>query len=111
MHFYSFICSNTKNLGLAKRHGSILVIGDDNPSHPEDFERKLQAYDKDLIIAWHRPDHWKKRRRPGCWKIEQCIRHNGGFRMTSGVPKHTHICSRVYVMMVQDEQGSPHPAG
>jgi hypothetical protein len=54
-----------KNLGLAKRHGSILVIGDDNPSHPEDFERKLQAYDKDLIIAWHRPDHWKKRRRPG----------------------------------------------
>lgn len=100
-----------KNLGLAKRHGSILVIGDDNPSHPEDFERKLQAFDKDLIIVWHRPDHLKKRRRPGMWKIEQCTRHLSGLHHADGRPKHSHVCARVYVTMVQDEQGSPIPLG
>lgn len=99
-----------KHLGLATKHGSIMMIGDDVPSHPEDFERRLQAYDKDLVISWHRPDHWKKRRRPGVWKIEQCVRHFGQLH-ADGRPKHTHVCSRVYVMMVQDEQGSPMPLG
>ena len=86
----------------------IHVIGDMTPSFPEDFNRRLQAFDKDLLVVWHMPPLAGSR--PGRWKIEQCTEHNGSFRI-NGNPEHNHLCRRVYVMMVQDEEGTPMPLG
>jgi hypothetical protein len=88
---------------------AIILVGDQTPSHPDSFERQLQAYDRDLVVVWHKPPHWPKKK-PGVWKIEQCVRHIGGFH-EDGRPKHTHVCQRTYVLMVQDDDGTPIPLG
>jgi hypothetical protein len=83
---------------------SIVVLGDQTPTFPEDFQRRLQQFDKDLLITWHRPPHWPPHRR-GVWKIEQCVQHrpDGG--------SHNHICNRTYIMVCQDDDGTPMPLG
>ena len=86
---------------------SIVVVGDPSPSFPEDFNRRLQAFDKDLWITWHKSPASRK---PGCWKIEMCVEHNGRYRVNA-MPEHDHLCRRIYVMMVQDEEGTPMPLG
>lgn len=85
----------------------IEVLGDSTPSFPEDFNRKLQNFDPDLWITWHVSPFSKK---PGRWKIEMCGRHGGDYWPT-GKPKHSHLCDRTYVTMVQDEDGTPIPLG
>jgi hypothetical protein len=87
----------------------IIVLGDSTPDFPVEFNRKLQAFDKDLLIMWHRPPHWPPHKR-GAWKIEMCIRHNGQYR-GDGKPHHDHVCNRSYVMMCQDDDGTPRPLG
>lgn len=87
----------------------IVVLGEQTPSFPEDFQRKLQGFDNDLLLAFHRPPHWPRHRR-GVWKIEMCTRHNGRF-YPDGRPHHDHVCNRTYVMMCQDEDGTPMPLG
>ncbi|HLW79113.1 MAG TPA: hypothetical protein VKU44_05880 [Terriglobia bacterium] len=96
-------------LGGRGKGGSIQVLGDPTPSFPEDFNRRLQQFDKDLVVAWHHPPTWP-RTRAGVWKIEQCVEHHGGFR-SNGYPEHTHACRRIYVLMIQDEEGRPLPLG
>lgn len=86
----------------------IEVLGDSTPSFPEDFNRKLQNFDPDLWITWHYPPHVKNK--PGRWKIEMCTRHSGE-TWPSGTPKHSHLCDRTYVAMVQDDDGTPLPLG
>jgi len=88
----------------------ILTDADNAPSQPKDFERKLQAFDKDLLVLWHKPPHWKKSR-PGVWKIEQCIEHLSGKFRANGTPEHTHVCRRIYVTVIQDDDGTPMPLG
>lgn len=80
----------------------IEVIGEQIPSVPEDFQRRLNAFDPDLYVVWHKSPFTKK---PGRWKIERCVRHRA-----DGGP-HNHICQRVYILMVQDEEGTPMPLG
>lgn len=92
-----------------KKEKGIIVLGDSTPNFPEEFQRKLQDFDRDLLITWHRPPHWPRSRR-GVWKVERCGIHHGGFDM-SGRPKHTHVCERLYVLMAQDEEGTPMPLG
>src|SRR5450631_4599787 len=86
----------------------IEVLGDPTPSFPEDFNRKLQEFDRDLLVMWHLPPHLKTQ--PGRWKIEMCIKHSGE-NWLNGRPKHSHVCDRTYVMMVQDDDGTPLPLG
>lgn len=86
---------------------AVEVIGDSTPSFPEDFNRSLQNFDRDLWVTWHRSPYSKK---PGRWKIEMCITHAGEF-WPDGKPKHSHLCDRTYVTMVQDEEGTPMPLG
>lgn len=87
----------------------IVVLGESTPTFPQDFQNKLQDFDRDLLIAWHRPPHWPRSRR-GVWKVERCTRHYAGYDF-SGRPKHDHTCQRVYVLMAQDEDGTPMPLG
>lgn len=87
---------------------TIKVLGETVPSFPEDFNRRLQAFDRDLWITWHVSP--VARNRPGCWKIEMCTRHRSAF-WPDGKPQHSHLCERVYVMMVQDEEDTPLPLG
>lgn len=94
---------------FTKEFMAIILVGDQVPSAPTSFEERLQKYDKDLVLTWHKPPHWK-RSRPGVWKVEQCVRHFGGMR-SNGLPEHTHVCQRVYVMVIQDEDGTPIPLG
>jgi len=96
-------------LGGRGKGSSIQVMGDATPNFPEDFNCRLQQFDKDLLVSWHHPPTWP-RTRPGVWKIEQCVEHHGGFRL-NGYPEHTHTCRRIYVLMVQDEDGRPVPLG
>jgi len=71
----------------------IAVIGESTPTFPKEFQRRLQALDKDLLITWHRPPFWPPHRR-GVWKIEHCIEHHGkGFDL-QGTPIHDHTCRR-----------------
>jgi hypothetical protein len=84
--------------------GSFAVVGDATPSFPEDFARRLKAFDPDLIITWHHPPTWPKHRR-GVWKIERCDAH----RSDGG--QHSHLCHRVYILMCQDSDGTPMPLG
>lgn len=81
---------------------SIIVMGDENPSVPNAFQASLRAFDPDLYVTWHRPPSSRK---PGRWKIERCTRHR-----PDGGP-HNHICVRTYILMVQDEEGTPMPLG
>lgn len=85
---------------------SILVVGESIPSVPQDFQRQLAAFDPDLYVCWHKSPFSKQ---PGRWKIERCARHFGGF--VGGKPVHDHTCDRVYVAMVQDDEGTPLPLG
>lgn len=87
----------------------IIVLGESEPNFPEDFQRRLQDFDRDLLITWHRPPHWPRSRR-GVWKVERCATHHGGFDF-QGRPKHSHVCQRFYVLMAQDEEGTPMPLG
>ena len=84
------------------------VIGEQTPSFPDDFNRRLQAFDRDLWITWHLPPNL--RQKPGRWKIEMCSRHHAD-SWPDGRPRHSHLCQRVYVMVVQDEDGTPLPLG
>lgn len=77
-------------------------MGDSIPSVPEEFQKRLQKFDPDLYIVWHKSPVTKQ---PGRWKIERCTRHR-----PDGGP-HNHICVRVYILMVQDEEGDPMPLG
>lgn len=88
----------------------IVVLGEQTPSFPEDFQRKLQAYDRDLLVIWHRPPFWPRHRR-GVWKVERCIQHHGKGFDFSGLPLHDHTCNRVYILMAQDADGTPMPLG
>lgn len=81
----------------------IVVMGESTPSFPEDFQKRLQAFDASLLITWHRPPHWPRHRR-GVWKIERCIQHHGPAR-------HDHTCNRTYILMCQDAGGTPMPLG
>lgn len=90
-------------------HKGIQVCGQGVPSFPEEFNTKLQELDKDLWIVWHHPPTWPASR-CGVWKIEMCIRHFAG-DWPNGKPKHDHSCQRIYVMMVQDDEGTPLPLG
>lgn len=83
---------------------TVILLGEQAPTFPEAFQRKLQAFDRDLLIVWHKPPHWPKKRR-GVWKIERCTRHR-----PDGGP-HDHLCQRVYILMCQDEDGTPKPLG
>lgn len=88
----------------------IVLMGDCTPSFPEDFQRRLQAFDPALLITWHRPPHWP-RKRHGVWKIEICMRHHGKGYDFQGLPLHDHTCQRGYVLMCQDAEGTPMPLG
>lgn len=79
---------------------SVILVGEQIPSVPEEFQRRLAAFDKDLYVVWHKSPYSKQ---PGRWKIERCVRHFGG--------THSHVCERVYVLMCQDEDGVPKPLG
>lgn len=81
---------------------SVIVVGEQNPSIPESFQAQLRRFDPDLYVTWHKSPHSKQ---PGRWKIERCTRH----RPDGGL--HNHLCVRVYIWMVQDEQGTPLPLG
>ena len=85
------------------------VLGDSTPSFPEEFNRRLQAFDRDLLVVWHLSPF--VRNKPGCWKIEQCVRHHAGETWSDGRIKHSHLCHRIYVWMVQDSEGTPLPLG
>jgi hypothetical protein len=85
----------------------IQIVGNAIPSVPEDFQRRLQSFDPDLYVVWHQSPFVKQ---AGRWKIERCVRHHAGFDL-SGRPLHTHICERVYILMCQDEEGTPKPLG
>lgn len=60
------------------------------PAIPEKFLSDLKALDPTLLVRWN-----DRRRR---FVIEQCTRHNAG-------PEHTHLCERIYVLLVQDPEG------
>lgn len=83
----------------------ITVIGESLPSVPESFQKRLQQFDPDLYVTWH-----VFRGKPGRWKIERCTHHYGSFDL-SGRPIHSHVCARVYILMCQDDEGTPLPLG
>jgi len=80
---------------------SVVLVGEQIPSVPVDFQRRLAAFDKDLYVVWHKSPYSKQ---PGRWKIERCIRHFGG-------KEHSHVCERVYILMCEDADGTPKPLG
>lgn len=92
---------------MIQREGDILVCGETTPSFPEDFNRRLQQFDKDLVLRWHKPPFSQK---PGRWQILMCTQHFEG-SWPDGRPKHSHVCRVTYVMMVQDDEGTPLPLG
>lgn len=81
---------------------SIVVVGDSIPSVPDSFQEQLRRFDPDLYVVWHKSPHT---RQAGRWKIERCAKHR-----PDGGP-HNHLCVRVYIMMCQDEEGTPVPLG
>ena len=78
----------------------IQILGNSTPSIPEAFQARLQAFDKDLMVCWHQPPI---SRQAGRWKIERCVKHHG--------LQHSHLCERVYILMCQDDEGTPMPLG
>lgn len=87
---------------------AIQVVGDQIPSFPEDFNRRLQNIDPDLYVTWHQPPFSNK---AGRWKIEQCIGHHAQGNWPGGHPKHSNVCNRIYVAMAQDDEMTPLPLG
>ena len=80
----------------------IVVMGESTPTFPEDFQRRLTAFDSSLLVTWHKPPFTNK---PGCWKIERCVKHRA-----DGGP-HNHVCERAYILMCLDADGTPMPLG
>lgn len=76
----------------------------DAPAVSSQFLRTLQSYEPSLLITWH-----AKRRR---FMVEQCTEHYDGYgKNEAGHPKHERLCRRVYVCMVEDEDGGMAPLG
>jgi len=77
----------------------ILVPGQtgEAPAISDAFRQRLRETDPDLCVAWN---SIKKR-----FVIEQCVKH------LSGTVEHSHVCDRLYVLMVQDEDGCMLPLG
>lgn len=67
------------------------------PAIPDGFRERLRQIDPALCIAWN---SIKKR-----FVIEQCVRH------FAGGTEHTHVCDRLYVLIVQDDEGCMMPLG
>ena len=67
------------------------------PAVPEGFREKLRQYDPSLLVSWNT---FRKR-----FVIEQCIQH------LAPTAEHTHICRRIYVLLVQDGEGCMMPLG
>lgn len=86
-------------MGEVEPINRILVPGQtgESPAIPDGFRERLRALDPDLCVAWN---YVKKR-----FVIEQCVKH------LSGTAEHTHVCDRLYVLMVQDEDGCMMPLG
>lgn len=84
------------------------MVGQSTPDFPEEFNRRLQAFDRDLWIQWHKPPFNPKY--AGRWKILMCFEHCGDW-WPDGRPKHSHVCRVTYVTMVQDDEGTPLPLG
>jgi hypothetical protein len=103
----SFYSRVMKRLPYDQQPKGIRVIGESVPSFPAEFNRQLQAFDPELWITWHKSPLSSK---PGRWKIERCVVHQGSFRL-NGKPEHSHLCNRVYVWMVQDDEGTPMTLG
>ncbi len=90
---------------------AIVLVGDETPSFPEDFARRLRAFDPDLLLWWYKPPHWP-RKKPGVWQVQMCVRHVAAeAAWPDGHPKHSHVCDRRYVLQCQDEDGTPKPLG
>jgi hypothetical protein len=77
----------------------VQIVGGGRPAIPEGFRRRLHEQDRTLLVSWH-----EKRHR---WLIEQCI----GPHLPDGSGDHTHLCGRIYVYMVQDENRLYLPLG
>lgn len=75
----------------------ILLVGDDHLEPSDEFKAKLKAFDPDLCVSWSRTKHR--------FVIEQCVEH------CSATSEHTHLCRKVYVWMVQDEDKCMTPLG
>ncbi len=73
----------------------ITVIGDAIPAAPETFLRRMRQLDPSLHLSWNGRKHK--------WLIEQCIEHHAAGAL------HDHTCRRVYVYLVQAENGDPMP--
>jgi hypothetical protein len=71
----------------------ITLVTDDfsGPKVSEKFLFQLKSYDPTLLVRWNS----RKMR----FVIEQCTRHH------APGPEHTHICERIYVFLVQDDDG------
>ena len=71
----------------------ITLVTDDfsGPRVPEKFLFQLRSYDPSLLVQWN----YKKMR----FVIEQCTQH------LAPTQEHTHICARIYVLLVQDPEG------
>jgi len=52
------------------------VIGESTPTFPKEFQRRLQALDKDLLINLA-PSALLAAHRREVWKSEHCIEHHG----------------------------------
>lgn len=75
----------------------ILLVGEGGcPNPDEGFIQRLLSFDKDLTVGWNK---LKNR-----WVIEQCIEHHGGYGS-----RHSYLCRRAYVWLVQDEDGDMMP--
>jgi hypothetical protein len=82
------------------QHGSLLLNSNtvENQEAPEWFYKKLQSVlGKDLHVEWNH--------RRGRWVVEQCVQHY------APTEKHSHVCSRVYVWLVQGDGSEFMPLG
>ena len=83
---------------ILNRLGSLFVpqalIEDQTP--PESFVRKLQkTFGPEMHVEWNP----RKKR----WVIEQCVAHNATIGQRNGITVHNHLCGRIYVWLVRDE--------
>jgi hypothetical protein len=81
------------------QHGGLLVPAHvvENREPPRDFVRRLQSiFGRDMHVTWH----VGKRK----FVIEQCIEHFPNGEGPEGLVIHNHLCRRVYVWLVRDEE-------
>ncbi len=76
---------------------SIMMVGDDTPSISEQFVDRLKSFDPDLCVSWSASRHR--------FVIEQCVEH------LAPTAVHTHLCRKIYVWMVQDDDKCMLPLG